>query len=89
MRYNTEFWLALVLPTLLGLFFVGYSVWKLISNSNSIGHMILTIINVLLNGLALYILIQMLIGAWPTLLPHLLILLSVPFVITQWKYKGS
>lgn len=80
------YWTLVVFPTVLGLFFIGFSVWKLWTNRDSIGHMILSIVNVLLNGFAVHMLIQMLNGAWPTILPHLMILVTIPFVLIQWKY---
>lgn len=86
--FDLEFWVALIFPTVISLFFLGFSLWKGLNHLNSIAHVILTIINAVLNGFALIVFYQMILGAWPTFLPHLMVILSIPFVITQWKIKG-
>ena len=49
---------------------------------------LLFIINFAINSFALSMFIPMLQGAYPTILPHLIVLLTIPILIVQFKmYK--
>lgn len=47
---------------------------------------LLFIINVSLNSFALSMFIPMLQGAYPTFLPHIIVLISIPILVVQFKF---
>lgn len=49
---------------------------------------LLFIVNFAINGFALSMFIPMLQGAYPTILPHLIVLLTIPILVVQFRmYK--
>jgi hypothetical protein len=70
------------IPIIIGLIEIIYSGISL-NKKRIISRLVTFLIILTLNILAIYILIQMIIGAWPTFLPHIIILISTLILIIQ------
>jgi len=74
------------LPILIGLVVIGGSFNLTLKRRNLLG-LVATFLISVLNGLAIYILVQIISGSYPTYIPHLFILVSLILLGVQYWFK--
>lgn len=74
------------IPILIGLLVIGGSVFLTAKSRNIIG-LVASFLITTFNSLAIYILVQVVTGAYPTYIPHIFILVALILLVVQYFLK--